>query len=337
MHGIPRILLILGDPSGIGPEISAKTAGDLPEEAGACQIVITGDYRTFEVAQQITGMKLDLPIVDSFDKVQGRGDRLLFWAAPHESSALVPAGETSFAAGRETLRMLRRGIELAKQKRISGLVYAPLSKEALHLVDSRHASELELFAEEFDRRDVSGELSIVDGLWVARVTSHIPIRNVADAITVAAVERTITTLGNTLVRSGLVPRIAVAALNPHGGEHGLFGDEESTVITPGIEAARRAHPAWMVGGPFPADTLFPRLKREGYNGAVGMYHDQIQIATKLIGLTRGVTFQPDMPVPIATPAHGTAFDLVGTGKADHHALKNALALVAAMACANSAK
>jgi 4-hydroxythreonine-4-phosphate dehydrogenase len=188
-----------------------------------------------------------------------------------------------------------------------------------------------MFKEQFDRPDIPGEFNIMDGLWIARVTSHIPVGEIASTLSVERIAHTIELLGDSQVQAGVTPIFAVAALNPHAGEHGMFGDEEGRLIEPAIKQVAAAHPDWTLDGPMPADTMFPRILKGNYTGVIGMYHDQLQIATKLIGLERGVTFHPGMKVPIATAAHGTAFDLKGTGNANHQALKNAVAIVAEIA------
>ncbi len=170
-------------------------------------------------------------------------------------------------------------------------------------------------------------------LWTSRVTSHVPLSEVAALVTRDRVRGTVELLNNSLRRYGIAaPRIAVAALNPHGGDGGLFGCEESREIGPAItEAMAEGISAF---GPFPADTIFNRVKPEHYDGIVSMYHDQGQIATKLLGFDRGVTVCGGLPVPIATPAHGTAFDIAGKGVARAGATREAFRLVTRIAARN---
>jgi 4-hydroxy-L-threonine phosphate dehydrogenase PdxA len=326
----PRIQLLFGDTAGVGPELCTKVIQDLPEESREMQVILTGDGRVFDEAQKALGVSLDLPVFSSFDEIERCDDPVVFWDYRTEDTDIIPRGKVSEIAGREVLKALMLSIGLAKSGAIDGMVFAPFNKESMHIGGAKHSSELELFKDEFDRSDIAGEFNILDNLWLARVTSHIAVSKIADNLDIETIAHTIDLLALEQEQAGIVPRIAVAALNPHGGENGMFGDEEGRLITPAIELIRSKQPEWIVDGPMPSDTLFPRALKGGYTGVVGMYHDQLQIASKLIGLERGVTLHPGMKVPIATAAHGTAFDIRGTGKANHQALKNAVALVAGM-------
>lgn len=336
----PRVQLLFGDTAGVGPELCAKVIADLPSEAEGVQIVLSGDGRVFDEAREATGVTTDPPRITSFADLDGDGLRdesIVFWDNRLEDTPSIPRGAVSEAAGREVLSALMQSIDLARSGKIAGIVFAPFNKESMHRAGSNHYSELELFKEQFGRSDIPGEFNIMDGLWIARVTSHIPISEVASTLTVDRIVHTVELLGESQEHAGVDPVFAVAALNPHAGEHGMFGDEEGRLIEPALQRVRDAHPKWQVAGPIPADTLFPRVRKGAYTGVIGMYHDQLQIATKLIGLERGVTFHPGMKVPIATAAHGTAFDLKGTGEANHQALRNALAVVAGIASSEAAK
>jgi 4-hydroxythreonine-4-phosphate dehydrogenase len=225
-----------------------------------------------------------------------------------------PVGRVSSEAGRATFETLRFAVELARSGHLDGFVFAPLNKEAMHLGGNPHNSELSFFRVVFEMPDISNELNFVDELWTTRVTSHIAIEEVARAIRKDRVLETIRYMDRVLRDYGHAkPRIAVAALNPHAGEHGLFGREEIDEIEPAVKEARGQ--GIEANGPFPADTIFLRVKREQYDGVVSMYHDQGQIAMKLMGFDRGVTVAGGLPVAITTPAHGTAHDIAGQGRA----------------------
>ena len=327
-----NILLLFGDTAGVGPELCARVASDLPEEAAGARIIVVGDKRVWDEACAATGVALEPPLVGSIDEAMKHSGQVVFWDRRPVDSDAIPRAEVSELAGREVMDNLMEAIRLAKVGAIHGIVFAPFNKESMHRAGSDHYSELELFKEQFDRADIPGEFNIMDDLWIARVTSHIPVGEITATLTVDRIVHTIELLGEAQERAGRTPSLAVAALNPHAGEHGMFGNEEGTLIEPAIRSVRERHPAWTLTGPMPADTMFPRIRKTGdFTGVVGMYHDQLQIATKLIGLERGVTLHPGMKVPIATAAHGTAFDIRGTGTANHQALKNALAVVAGMA------
>jgi 4-hydroxythreonine-4-phosphate dehydrogenase len=212
---------------------------------------------------------------------------------------------------------------------IHGLVYAPLNKQALKAAGHAAGDELDFFNSALPASEHTGEINILDTVWTSRVTSHVPLKDVAALITPERVGAGIDLLANALRRSGLKsPRLAVAALNPHAGEGGAFGREEIDVLTPAIEAAqaRGIH----VEGPYPSDTIFPRALGGTIDGIVTMFHDQGQIALKLIGLGKGITLLAGFPIPIATPGHGTAYDIAGTGKARPDGLFAATRLVTTM-------
>jgi len=326
----PRILFLMGDTAGVGPELCAKVAEDLPNTAKGIQIILTGDGRVFKEAQKFIGSDKLYTNIHSFAEAEEHDDNLLFWDYRTADIDKIPRAAVSTEAGKEVLKGLETAISLAKNGEIDGIVFAPFNKESMHNAGAKHSSELEMFKEEFGRPDITGEFNILDGLWLARVTSHVPVSEIAQTLSIDRISHTIQLLGETQEDAGLIPNFAVAALNPHAGEHGLFGDEEGRLITPAIEKIKKEHPDWSLDGPMPADTLFPRALKEGHSGIIGMYHDQLQIASKLLGLERGVTFHPGMKVPIATAAHGVAFDIQGTGKVNHQSLKNALSVVCEM-------
>jgi 4-hydroxythreonine-4-phosphate dehydrogenase len=221
-----------------------------------------------------------------------------------------------------TLDDLLFSLDLIRKGTLDGFVFAPLNKEALMRAGMREHSELELFKNEFPGHAGLEEINILDGAWALRVTSHIPLKDIVANLSVDKVLASLRFLSAAMRANGTTTaRIAVAALNPHGGENGLCGTEELDIIAPAIKLARSE--GIDADGPFPADTVFLKVRSGEYQGILNMYHDQGQIATKLIGLSRGVTFHAGFPVPISTPAHGSAFDIVEKGVADLGATKAA--------------
>jgi 4-hydroxythreonine-4-phosphate dehydrogenase len=234
----------------------------------------------------------------------------------------------SEAAGARVLHQLRRAVALVNDGEADAIVFAPLNKTSLHLAGMKHEDELRWFADELGYTGTTSELNILDGLWTARVTSHVGIEDVAALVTQERVVAAIELLNGVLRDSGIAaPRIGVAALNPHNGENGIFGRQEIDVIRPGVEQAKGS--GIDVDGPLPADTIF--LQRERFDGIVTMYHDQGQIAMKLLGFDGGVTVQGGLPVIIATPAHGTAFGIVGKNLANPASTQNAFDIAVAVA------
>ncbi len=324
----PRIGLTLGDPSGIGPEIVAKLLHDR-DYPPDLRIIVIGDEPTLERGAHAAGVTCDLPIVtDPHDDAIEPGRPVLLQTRTTDQGP-ISIGRVSEAAGRSALETLERGVELARTGRIDALVYAPLNKQALHLAGCPFASELEYFQSAFSLDADENELNVLDGVWTTRVTSHIPLADVAAEITRERVLSAVRFIDGVMRRAGHIdPRIAVSALNPHAGENGLFGREEIERIAPAIADARSL--GITADGPFPADTVFLRVRDGRYDGVVSMYHDQGQIAVKLLGFERGVTVAGGIPVPITTPAHGTAHDIAGRGVATTGALIEAVRLAHSM-------
>jgi 4-hydroxythreonine-4-phosphate dehydrogenase len=284
----PRIGLLAGDPSGIGPEIAAKLLAE-PETLARAEIVAIGD------------------------------------AAP-----ACPPAQASRIAGEYTIGILREGVAALQSHAIDALVYAPLNKRSMKLAGLAHQDELHFFAELLGHTGPVSEINVCGRLWTSRVTSHVPLREVADLLTVDKIRDAGRLLHRTIARSGIAsPRIAVAGLNPHAGEGGLLGTEEIDIISPAVEHLRAE--GLDAVGPLPADTLFVSARRGDIHGVVTMYHDQGQIAMKLMGFERGVTVAGGLPGIITTPAHGTAFDITGKGVADPGAMREAFRIACEMA------
>ncbi len=319
-----RIAFLIGDPAGIGPEITARCLDEVSLEEGL-SVLLVGDRKSFLRAQGITGTKLSFTDV-TLDSLSQADDRMLFLDVPVKGVDEVPFGEVSSEAGASIYESLKVILDLVDRKEVQGFVFAPFNKEAMKKGGCPYTSELEMFKDHFNRPDVNGEINFLDPMWANRVTSHIAVKDIASYIKKDRILETIKFLDEQMARFGVKERnIAVAALNPHGGEKGLFGTEEIDEIGPAVEAARAA--GVNASGPFPADTIFLRVQKGEYNAVVSMYHDQGQVATKLLGFDKGVTVHGGMPVAIATCAHGTAFDIAGTGKAGAGALVQALKVV----------
>lgn len=318
----PRIALTLGDPAGIGPELIARVLSR-PGVLDANDVTLLADRAEVEAAFA----DARLPMVPIHDEPTPGAVTLLDDASAPDTP--IPVRQVSQAAGERAMHQLRRAVELARDGRVGAIVFAPLNKTSLHLAGMQEEDELRWFAKELGHRGTTSELNVLDGLWTARVTSHIPISAVAARITPESVRATIRLLHEVLRDAGIEPQIGVCALNPHAGENGNFGREEIDAIAPGVQSA--AEDGIDVRGPFPSDTIFLAARRGDFNGVVTMYHDQGQIAMKLIGFSGAVTIQGGLPVSIATPAHGTAFEIVGQGVADPTSTANAFDIAAAVA------
>ena len=308
----PRIGLLLGDLTGIGSELAAKLLA-LPEVLAQAEVLVIGDRSQYQRGVEIA------KVVDAHPQ---------FLDYPC-SRADHPLGKVSAEAGLYVLGCLRKAIETWRAGKIDAIVFAPLNKQAMKLAGMEQSDELHYFADLLGHSGRVSEINICGKLWTSRVTSHIPLSAVSSALSVDGICGAVDLLHGALRSSGVsVPRIAVAALNPHAGEGGLLGTEEITVIGPAIEKSRAT--GAEVKGPLPADTLFIAARRGDFDGVVTMYHDQGQIALKLLGFDRGVTLGGGLPVVITTPAHGTAFDIAGKGVADVGALREAFSVAVRM-------
>jgi 4-hydroxythreonine-4-phosphate dehydrogenase len=326
----PTIALFTGDPAGIGPELVAKvlaTPAALPD----ARIVVIAQQAGLEAAARDAGVKLELPAVAA-GAARGTGPGIVRlewdgWPAP-----AFARGQANADNGAFMLRALRAALDLSRLGQVDAVCFAPLNKAALRAGGMAEEDELRWFAKELDHRGACGEFNVLETLWTSRVTSHVALREVADLLSAEKVAEAIGMLDAALRRAGIAnPRIGVCGLNPHNGDNGSYGREEIDVIAPGVQlATTRGHGA---DGPYPADTIFVRAKNGAFDGIVTMYHDQGQIAMKLMGFERGVTVQGGLPVAITTPAHGTAYDIAGKGLANPQALSNALAIAARMGTA----
>jgi 4-hydroxythreonine-4-phosphate dehydrogenase len=287
--------------------------------------VIVGDRAVWAVGCGVTDAG-DIPSTAGFGAAQPGG--WSFLERPAEIPT-APMGHVSRDAGAEVLGTLAMLAGAVRAGEIGGIVYAPLNKQALKAAGHAAGDELDFFNQHLSPRNAIGEVNILGELWTSRVTSHVPLGQVAKLITRERVGAGIALLDGALRRSGRAhPRLAVAALNPHAGEGGAFGMEEIEVLTPAIaDALAKGIDA---SGPFPSDTVFPRALGGAFDGVVTMFHDQGQIALKLAGLGQGITLLAGFQVPIATPGHGTAYDIAGTGRAKPDGLIAATRLALAM-------
>jgi len=309
-----RVGLVLGDPAGVGAELAAKLlAGLAPDEL--VHVTVIGDARQLEAGARAAGLRL--PAVELRDR--GNAD-----------PATIPLGRACTEGGRAALDNFRAALELAREGELGAVCFTPFNKQALHLAGMRHEDELRFAAEFLGWQRPVGEFNVLERLWNARVTSHVPLAQVAGLLSVARIVEAIALTRATMSEAGFArPRIAVAALNPHAGEGGAFGREEIEIIGPAVVAAKQQ--GIDASGPYPADTVYVRAREGAFDAVLSMYHDQGQIAIKLLGFAQGVTLLGGLPVPVTTPAHGTAYDIAGRGVARDGALGHAFRLAAAMA------
>jgi 4-hydroxythreonine-4-phosphate dehydrogenase len=323
----PIIGILLGDSAGIGPELVAKSVAN-GYVSSVCKPLIIGDLRVFEHALENIGQKAEYYSVSGVSQVDWEKGVPVLDRKDQDPKAIKTA-EVQESCGHAVIAMMRIACELCKQKFIQGFCYGPFNKTALKKAGFHHESEHGFFAELLGVTDPFGELNVLGNLMTTRATSHIPVKDISSFLTVQRVFDAIALSHRVLKRSGVEhPRVGVAALNPHCGEQGRCGREEINIIAPAIEKANQA--GMGAFGPFPADTIFLKAFAGDFDCVVTMYHDQGQIAMKLKGFDMGVTVAGGMPYPIATPAHGTAFDIAGLGVAKTSAFESALQFVVKM-------
>ncbi|PQM62975.1 MAG: 4-hydroxythreonine-4-phosphate dehydrogenase [Rhodobacteraceae bacterium] len=304
------IAVLLGDPSGIGPELICRLLNDVVTENS--NIVIIGDRQIFEAGEKIAKTNTDVKFIENLDEIIKNKCGKYFLDISEGRNILHKIGECSASSGESVLRALNYALELANQEKISAINFGPFNKTSLHLAGNKHKDELHFIAEKLNVSNYFCEFNVVDNFWTARVTSHIALKDVPSFITKENVLKPIKLIHQTMKLNGLKsPRVAVQALNPHAE----FGNEEQDEIIPAIEEARNL--GINTDGPLPCDTSFiTAFKNKNHDCLVGMYHDALQCGLKAFGFDRGVTVQGGMPLPITTPAHGTAFDIAGKNTAN---------------------
>ncbi len=324
----PNIALVIGDPAGVGPELVAKLLAD-GTVAQQANIFVIGNRASMAEAEQAAGVSLNFATVEQSDigTRDFAGPVLLAWdGIDTPAFARARAAATN---GKFMIDMLTLGAQLTHARKTDALCFAPLNKSALRAGGMQQQDELRWFEDLLGCHTYTGELNVLDTLWTSRVTSHVALKDVSALLTPEGVANAASLITESLRASGkAAPRVAVCGLNPHNGDNGNYGTEEIDIIAPGVALAQSRGVA--VDGPFPADTIFVRAKNGHYDGIVTMYHDQGQIAMKLMGFERGVTVQGGLPIPVTTPAHGTAYDIAGQGIANVGATKNAFNLACRM-------
>jgi 4-hydroxythreonine-4-phosphate dehydrogenase len=304
------IAILLGDPSGIGPELISKLLSE--DITNKANIVVIGEKNILEHGNKISGKSQSLQFVENFDEINFEKGKKFFLDISKGKNHNYKIAECSEESGKSVLNALNLALDLAKDKKIHAINFGPFNKTSLKMGGNKYSDELHLMAEKLDVKNYFCEFNIVDNFWTARVTSHIPISEVPSHIKKEKIIKPIKLIYETMKLNGVKnPRVAVQALNPHAE----FGTEEKDEIIPAIEEAKKL--GINADGPLPCDTSFiTAFKNKNHDCIVGMYHDALQSGLKAFGFDRGVTVQGGLPVPITTPAHGTAFDIAGKNEAN---------------------
>lgn len=341
-----RLGITLGDPAGIGPEIVAQVLNEARTRRSSTEtqepswwnadLVVFGDSRVLESAVRLLGLPgLDLETATPSQGIAAQADAL------HEAkveitsdrlvdfSAAIPGsfeqGKVSAAAGRASYEYFCTAIDWALRGEIDGIVTSPINKESLHLAGLEYPGHTEILEARTGAAEV-GMMLTASAITCSLVTTHVPLAAVPGLLTRAKIEQVIrlTHEAMRILRDKPRPALTVLGLNPHAGEHGLFGTEEMEVIEPAVRSALEA--GYNVRGPLPPDTAFLPAIRRQTDAYVCMYHDQGLIPLKALAFDEGVNVTLGLPIVRTSVDHGTAFDIAWKGLADSSSLKSALQL-----------
>jgi 4-hydroxythreonine-4-phosphate dehydrogenase len=320
----PILGILIGDATGIGPEVVAKVCASKRLNS-YCKPLLIGDLRVLKLGMHFAKVTFPIRVSNKISHLDWE-DSIPILNVGNLNPDEIKIGKIDSKSGKATAELFEIGLNLVNDGKISGFSFAPYNKAAL---DSAGINIYKLFARNLQIKWPFGELNKVKDIWISRVTGHIPLKEVSKRLNKKKIIGTIKLINNTMLLAGVEnPRIAVSALNPHGGENGLFGTEEIEIIAPSIKEVCKE--GINVEGPFPADTIFISALNGLYDGVVTMFHDQGLIALKLIDFESAVTIIGGISCPITTPAHGTAFDIVGKGIANPSAMEQAIIVAAEM-------
>ena len=320
-----NIAVLLGDPSGIGPELVSKLLSE--EITNKANLIVIGEKNILESGNKISGKSHNLNFVEDFDNIDFAKGNKFFLDTSKGKNHNYKLSECSKEAGESVLASLNLALDLAKENKIHAINFGPFNKTSLKLGGNKYSDELHLMAEKLEVKNFFCEFNVIDNFWTARVSSHIPIKEVPEHVKKEKIIKPIKLINEAMKLNGIKsPRVAVQALNPHAE----FGTEEKEEIIPAIEEAKKL--GINADGPLPCDTSFITAYKDGnHDCIVGMYHDALQSGLKAFGFDRGVTVQGGLPVPITTPAHGTAFDIAGKNKANLEPTLNSFKIALTMA------
>ncbi len=319
----------MGDPAGIGPEVIAKALSK-PQLHNMCLPIVIGSYPV--MARTIRALRVNLRVlrVDGHETAVPRRGTVAVLDPLETPLRKFTRGIAAAETGAASVTFIKKAVELAQLGCIDGMVTAPINKEAINMAGCRHPGHTELLAD-LTRTQESGMMIVGGPLRIMFATTHVAIKDLSSLLTRAKIEKGIRLahLALTTLFGMKRPKIGVAALNPHAGEHGLFGDEEARVILPAARAAREQ--GILASDPLPADTLFGKAAQGQYDGVVALYHDQGLIPLKLVAFGTCVNLTVGLPIIRTSVDHGTAFDIVGKGVADPGSLMEAIKLAATIA------
>ena len=318
MENHPLIAITMGDPSGIGPEILVKGFTTPPD---ACRCLVVGDASWLQLHASQWAPQLSIRPIQNIDQARhepGVLDVLDLQNVPED----LKIGHATAEGGKAAVEYIRKATDLATAHQVHAITTAPINKEAMHLAGFKYPGHTEMLADFTHTPEVA--LMLAGGsLRVVLTTTHVPFGEVQNLLTRDRIVKTIKLTHQWLKQVGIErPHLAVTGLNPHSGDGGIFGDEETEIIAPAIEAAQKEN--MKVSGPFSADALFGRIHETSYDAVITMYHDQGMIPIKMASMDRAVNITLGLPIIRTSVDHGTAFDIAGQGIAKPDSLLEAL-------------
>ena len=325
----PLLGITMGDPAGIGPEVIAKALAG-PNLRRICFPLVIGSVPVMRQTVKKLRLKLDVRSVEGHDTASLHANHIAVLDPLERPLGSFKIGVAAAETGAASVSFIKKAVHLAQIGCIDGIITAPINKEAINMAGWHFPGHTELLAD-LTQTQESGMMIIGGPLRIMFVTTHVAIKDLPSLLTQVKIEKGIRLahLALTTLFGIKKPKIGVAALNPHAGEHGLFGDEEERLILPAARAARSK--GILASDPLPADTLFGKTARGDYDGVVALYHDQGLIPLKLVAFGTCVNLTVGLPIIRTSVDHGTAFDIVGKGIADPGSLVEAVKLAATFA------
>ena len=315
----------MGDPSGIGPEIIVKGLTTPPE---TCRVLVLGDAAWLQQHASQWAPQLSIHPIRNLNAARyesGVLNVLDFQNVPEN----LKLGHATADGGKAAVKYILKAVDLATEHQVHAITTGPINKEAIHLAGFQYPGHTEMLAD-FTRTPEVALMLAGGNLRVVLATTHVPLSKVKNHLTCDRVLKTIRLTHQWLVQVGIArPRLAVTGLNPHSGDGGIFGNEETEIIIPAIEAAQKE--TINVSGPFSADALFGRVHEASYDAVITMYHDQGMIPIKMASMDRAVNITLGLPIIRTSVDHGTAFDIAGQGVAKPDSLLEALKVAATLA------
>ena len=321
----PVLAVTMGDPAGIGPEIAVRALLS-PEVRAASRSFLIGDARVFERALTVCGLTASLNRIAGPEDIADRPGVIDVVHQQTVDPDALAMGKVQALGGEAAYAAIRTSIELAMAGRVDGVATTPINKESLKAAKIPFIGHTEMFADQTGAREEMTMFTI-SGLKIFFLTRHLSLIEACKQITRDRTLKGIENSVKALHQLGIdAPHLAVAALNPHGGEDGLFGREEMDAITPAIEAARAR--GMRVSGPVPADSVFHMARIGRYDAVLSLYHDQGHIAAKMMDFEKTVSVTLGLPILRTSVDHGTAFDIAGTGRASAVSMIEAIKVAA---------